>query len=480
MLDFPSSPNVGDTYTGPSGQVWVWTGSQWTFATATDTFLPLTGGTLTGPLILFEDAVDPLEAVPLQQLDAEVTAAVSGYLPLSGGTLTGNLNGTTATFSGTLQSNTQIGVPNAFVVNSGGLQCNVGAVFAADVATYGDLFIGTSGGFYLEDASASQSIRILNWSPQWYDAWNVATGQRTWMSPAGALMWLDGGGNLSVLSSVTANSLIAASTIQGPNVVATGVMYISPTTNQYYLNIDGAGNRVINFTSDGWHLVWQASSGNFIYYNNTGTPLWYVDAAGSCHIAGTYVGGSGSFTGTVSASGAINAGTDMTCNTSFANVGIQFNSQPNGNHSYSFLWEFQVAGLASINVDGAVQYPLQTACDERLKLDIMPSTFDGLDAVLKTPLFKYRWKDHSRPGFPSDDEDKAGELIPVGFVAQRTLDAFPGAVIVPPEVTLDRHVANEEPGCLGCLWTVDDKVLIAAAYMAIKQLHNRIRTLEVA
>lgn len=47
------------------------------------TYLPLAGGALTGPLMLHGNATAPLEAVPLQQLQA--------YTPLSGGTMTGPL-----------------------------------------------------------------------------------------------------------------------------------------------------------------------------------------------------------------------------------------------------------------------------------------------------------------------------------------------------------------------------------------------------
>lgn len=50
-IAFPSSPNVGDTVTGPDGTTWLWDGEKWIAAGSTG-FLPLTGGTLTGPLSL--------------------------------------------------------------------------------------------------------------------------------------------------------------------------------------------------------------------------------------------------------------------------------------------------------------------------------------------------------------------------------------------------------------------------------------------
>ena len=58
-----------------------------------DTFLPLAGGVMTGPMTLSANAASALQPVALQQL--------GGYLPLTGGTLTGGLAGTTGAFSST-------------------------------------------------------------------------------------------------------------------------------------------------------------------------------------------------------------------------------------------------------------------------------------------------------------------------------------------------------------------------------------------
>ena len=65
--------------------------AQWTaMQTAADVaaaYLPLTGGSLTGPLTLSGNATQALHAVPLQQANTLVMA----YLPLTGGSLTGPL-----------------------------------------------------------------------------------------------------------------------------------------------------------------------------------------------------------------------------------------------------------------------------------------------------------------------------------------------------------------------------------------------------
>jgi hypothetical protein len=52
MLDFPNSPSVGQTFVS-GGTTWTWDGAKWVAsgsAGASSIYLPLTGGTLTGPL----------------------------------------------------------------------------------------------------------------------------------------------------------------------------------------------------------------------------------------------------------------------------------------------------------------------------------------------------------------------------------------------------------------------------------------------
>jgi hypothetical protein len=148
-IDFPNAPTVGEIYTDLVTSIsWVWDGEKWTFnalspsgvylplsggtltgpvdttssiaiqtagqfllgggapgyVLSTDgsagltwienvagvgQFLPLTGGTLTGPLVLSGIATAPLQAVPLLQLTANLAAALLDYLPLAGGTMIG-------------------------------------------------------------------------------------------------------------------------------------------------------------------------------------------------------------------------------------------------------------------------------------------------------------------------------------------------------------------------------------------------------
>ena len=69
-LDFPTSPGVGQVVT-IGGVTWTWDGVKWTAAgTGTGIYLPLTGGTMTGDLILNRDPVVALGAATKQSVDA--------------------------------------------------------------------------------------------------------------------------------------------------------------------------------------------------------------------------------------------------------------------------------------------------------------------------------------------------------------------------------------------------------------------------
>ena len=74
-VDFPSSPTVGQTFTS-GGVVWMWDGVKWTSTgAATGLYLPITGGTLTGDLILNRDAQVALGAATKEQVDAKLSLA---------------------------------------------------------------------------------------------------------------------------------------------------------------------------------------------------------------------------------------------------------------------------------------------------------------------------------------------------------------------------------------------------------------------
>jgi hypothetical protein len=69
-IDFPASPNVGQTVT-VGGVTWTWDGTKWVAqGTGVGVYLPLTGGTMTGDIVLKGDPTAALNPVTKQYFDA--------------------------------------------------------------------------------------------------------------------------------------------------------------------------------------------------------------------------------------------------------------------------------------------------------------------------------------------------------------------------------------------------------------------------
>lgn len=67
-IDFPNSPTIGQQFSA-AGVVWVWDGVKWTPSGLGQAYLPLSGGTLTGPLVLNADPTIPLGAATAEYAD---------------------------------------------------------------------------------------------------------------------------------------------------------------------------------------------------------------------------------------------------------------------------------------------------------------------------------------------------------------------------------------------------------------------------
>jgi len=69
MIDFPASPTLGQQFTA-AGVTWTWDGTKWTSSGLSVAYLPLAGGTMTGPIVLSADPAAAMQPVTLQYFNA--------------------------------------------------------------------------------------------------------------------------------------------------------------------------------------------------------------------------------------------------------------------------------------------------------------------------------------------------------------------------------------------------------------------------
>jgi len=84
-LDFPNNPLTNQVFSDPSGASWFWDGAKWGALGNVGSggpFLPLSGGTLTGPLMLSGSPTAALHAVTKQYSDYHGVAIDAGVDPL--------------------------------------------------------------------------------------------------------------------------------------------------------------------------------------------------------------------------------------------------------------------------------------------------------------------------------------------------------------------------------------------------------------
>jgi hypothetical protein len=150
--------------------------------------------------------------------------------------------------------------------------------------------------------------------------------------------------------------------------------------------------------------------------------------------------------------------------------GVRFEGGvPGGNgHAFSFGWSWNASNLASICIDGgAVVYDLANASDERMKFSIAPASFDCLDALRKLPLHEYRWRDISDPTDLRHAREPAdARRVRVGMIAQRIAEIFPEGV----------RQGDDSEDRLGQVWQIDQNTLLALLIGAVQQLAAQMAT----
>jgi hypothetical protein len=239
LLWWNSSPGIGQLYVYYNDG----TSSQWVAANnmGGGLFLPLTGGTLTGPLVLSGNATAPLNPVTLQQLQA-------GWLPLTGGTLSGPGNLTVNGYLGigtTPPSDAIAGTVMASVLTTSGSSAIFNNVYNA------------SGGAKLLTAAAALALNMSGGNFAFYHAPSAAAGS----TPAWTqVFWIDGSGNAY---------------LGGTNLWFAGVS-------------SGNGPKAYG---DITNMSWQLGTGNGTYYwfNNPGAQAMALNAAGTLIVPGELI-----------------------------------------------------------------------------------------------------------------------------------------------------------------------------------------------
>jgi microcystin-dependent protein len=112
-IDFPPNPAIDDTFTS-GGLLWTWDGVKWV-ATETQTYLPLSGGQLSGDLVLAADPTTAMEATTKEYVDNEITSEVAAAI----GGVIGVPIGGIIVWAGDLTFGAGGGVPADFLLCNG-------------------------------------------------------------------------------------------------------------------------------------------------------------------------------------------------------------------------------------------------------------------------------------------------------------------------------------------------------------------------
>jgi hypothetical protein len=481
-IDYPNSPTVGSSFTS-GGFRWTWDGQKWNagsgsggqvwsvagrtgdvvlthiditdWAAATP-FLPLAGGTISGPLTvsgsmtangsltLSGNAAASLQAVPLQQLNS----TVGGYLPLSGGTLSGALT------------------VNGALTLSGNAAANLQAVpfqqLASTVGGYLPLTGGTITGALAVNSTMSVGSTLTVGGNTTIVGATLNVGNRIFLVVSGSYNILyDGSGNGALLaggsgdqSNYYRNSSHYFQSVGGGSaflyVQSGGVTCYVPLTANSTLTVGGAVtvNGVLTATSGGTAIY--ANNGNIYAAGSITANAQLVSNSGTSVFSLIQINGGGNAVyvpnGSVYAAGAITAasGTSTIFGLSINGGGTAL-SVPGGNASIG----------AQLNVGGdAYANNFYQNSDASLKWNIEPADTDCLAVLRNLSLVSY----------DRDTISSGGGIqrhVDVGVTAQDVRDYMPNAVV-------------EQDSLLA----VDLLALVAHLIGAVQQLAERLEAVE--
>jgi hypothetical protein len=281
-LDFPNTPAVGDKYpTAPIQGVptYIWDGEKWTsiaIARAVDLtgFLPLKGGTLSGPLILAADPTVPLGAATKQTVDANTTA-ITGKVAKIGDAMSGDLT------IGKANAALWLSKPasgSATIING-----QMGGVLRWQMAL-GDATAEASGnvGSNFQLARYTTAGAVID-APL---SINRATGAVTMAQALTVNGTLNTGGAASFPSVSVNGACTATGGFVSPNagngLSLYGTSYVFADPNYFAFGESG----VVTDTNQ-WRYMFQRSNGMRTWFGWTGVQLMSLAGGGNLTIAGT-------------------------------------------------------------------------------------------------------------------------------------------------------------------------------------------------
>lgn len=387
------------------------------------------------------------------------------FLPLTGGTLSG---------PGNLIANGSISANGAGQFNA---TLGVTGLCAFNFPTVNDFFIERTGGF-----------RTLQWSATDSLSWTESSGLISFVHSSTVNLTLDTSGNLFVLGGIANNGGITSNGVLQVNSTAgfTGlVAFAYPTVTDFLIQRAG-GFRSLQWSATD-SLSWTESTGITSFVHSS-TVNFSIDASGNAAANGniTAVGNISTTSGALSAGGGVTAGTFArlggTTNFDYPSVTDFFIERTGGfrtlqwSSAGSFTWTeststtsiivsstvmFSVDGSGNMAINGAnASKPSGSASwiitsDERVKRNIRPYTAGLKEVVgLRPIVFEYNGE-HGTP-------DDGAEYI--GLSAQATKPVMSEMVV---------NMPNKDD-----LLGVDTGPLNLAMINAIRELSERVKALE--